>query len=307
MAETERRNRNRKSSTLRQESNERRRKREERPSLIGFFLRIAIMFLVFFVVYLGISHSTFKVETFDIQGNRLISDEDIISLSGISVGDTLFQSDVDAAAKQIAMHVMIDDVDVRVRPFHKILIEVTEKNAVALFMDDERYFYVDEKGVVVAETDTPDQSLPVLSGFEPPSFVSIGLEMDDPLLMTDLEIVAAMGDLFKDYQTEVCAVSESENNLKINNVVVHLGSTGRLEEKMVTLDKILHTMSVQKLESLDYIDVSIPDEAVTMEKPLSGTEDAAAENTDNVGDTNGTSTKSKSKTDANQRDTSEAE
>lgn len=306
MAGTERRNRNGRSSTLRQESNERRRKREESPSLIGFFLRIAIMFLVFFVAYLGISHSTFKVETFDIQGNRLISDEDIISLSGISIGDTLFQSDVDAAAKQIAMHVMIDDVDVRVRPFHKILIEVTEKNAVALFVDDERYFYVDEKGVVVAETDTPDKNLPVLSGFEAPSFVSIGLEMNDPLLMTDLEIVAAMGDLFKDYQTEVCAVSESENNLIINNVSVHLGSTSRLEEKMVTLDKILHTMSVQKLESLDYIDVSIPDEPVTMEKPLAGTEDAAAAE-DNANDTAGTQTKSKAKTNTNQRDTSEAE
>lgn len=306
MAGTERRNRNGRSSTLRQESNERRRKREESPSLIGFFLRIAIMFLVFFVAYLGISHSTFKVETFDIQGNRLISDEDIISLSGISIGDTLFQSDVDAAAKQIAMHVMIDDVDVRVRPFHKILIEVTEKNAVALFVDDERYFYVDEKGVVVAETDTPDKNLPVLSGFEAPSFVSIGLEMNDPLLMTDLEIVAAMGNLFKDYQTEVCAVSESENNLIINNVSVHLGSTSRLEEKMVTLDKILHTMSVQKLESLDYIDVSIPDEPVTMEKPLAGTEDATAAE-GNADDTAGTQTQSKTKTNTNQRDTSEAE
>lgn len=306
MAGTERRNRNGRSSTLRQESNERRRKREESPSLIGFFLRIAIMFLVFFVAYLGISHSTFKVETFDIQGNRLISDEDIISLSGISIGDTLFQSDVDAAAKQIAMHVMIDDVDVRVRPFHKILIEVTEKNAVALFVDDERYFYVDEKGVVVAETDTPDKNLPVLSGFEAPSFVSIGLEMNDPLLMTDLEIVAAMGNLFKDYQTEVCAVSESENNLIINNVSVHLGSASRLEEKMVTLDKILHTMSVQKLESLDYIDVSIPDEPVMMEKPLVGTEDAAAAE-GNADDTAGTQTQSKTKTNTNQRDTSEAE
>ena len=243
-----------------------------------------------------------KVEEFDITGNRIVSDEDVISLSGISVGDELFKTDTDASERQITMHVMIDRVDVRVRPFHKILIQVEEKNAVAGFMDDDTYFYIDENKVVVGENDKVDEALPLFSGFALPEFISIGLPLEDPLLDSDLKIAAAAAGLFDDYQMEISAVSESENHIFLNGIQVRLGTLGRLNEKMQSLNTLIHSMSVQKLESLEYIDISIPDEPMLQEKPVGGAEASVTDEPESDKKTNAAD-----KAGTNKRDTTEAE
>ena len=288
--------------SLREESANRRRKQEQSISLGGFCLRIGILFGIFILSYFILSNCGVKVEEFDITGNRIVSDEDVISLSGISVGDELFKTDTDASERQITMHVMIDRVDVRVRPFHKILIQVEEKNAVAGFMDDDTYFYIDENKVVVGENDKVDEALPLFSGFALPEFISIGLPLEDPLLDSDLKIAAAAAGLFDDYQMEISAVSESENNILLNGIQIRLGTLGRLNEKMQALNTLIHSMSVQKLESLEYIDISIPDEPVLQEKPVGGAEPAVTDEAES--DKKNTAD---DKAGVNKRDTTEAE
>lgn len=281
----------------------RRRKADRGETVFGFFLRIGIIFAVFFVMYFVLLNCGTEVEEFEITGNRFISDNDIISLSGISIGDELFRTDTGAAEKQITMHVMIDEVSVRVRPFDKILIEVTEKDAVAGFTVDDTYFYIDGEKVVTGESDTVDENLPLLSGFELPSYISIGLPLEDPLLDNDLEIAAAAEGHFDGYQMEIVAQSESVNNIYLNGIEVRLGSLTRLEKKMEVLDSLIHSMSVQKLESLDYIDVSVPGEPVAMERPVDGEDN---------GDGSGEAAEAESSDEQpskkeNQRDTSERE
>ena len=288
--------------SLREESANRRRKQEQSISLGGFCLRIGILFGIFFLSYFILSNCGVKVEEFDITGNRIVSDEDVISLSGISVGDELFKTDTDASERQITMHVMIDRVDVRVRPFHKILIQVEEKNAVAGFMDDDTYFYIDENKVVVGENDKVDEALPLFSGFALPEFISIGLPLEDPLLDSDLKIAAAAAGLFDDYQMEISAVSESENHIFLNGIQVRLGTLGRLNEKMQSLNTLIHSMSVQKLESLEYIDISIPDEPMLQEKPVGGAEASVTDEPESDKKTNAAD-----KAGTNKRDTTEAE
>lgn len=303
MAGTGNSRRKRKSSrhSLKDERIQRRKKREQSISIGSFCLRIGILFAVFFISYLILSNCGVKVETFEITGNRIVSDEDVISLSGISEGDDLFKTDVAAAEKQITMHVMIDNVNVRVRPFHKILIEVEEKNAVAGFMDGETYYYLDENKTVIGEAEKADDAVPLFSGFTLPTFISIGLPLTDPLLDSDLEIAAAAEGFLEGYQVEICAVSESDNHLILNGIEIRLGTVGRLDEKIQVLDHLLHQMSIQKLESLEYIDISIPDEPVLQEKPVDGVEPAADDDAqDNID-----STAKNEETD--NRDTSEAE
>ena len=288
--------------SLREESASRRRKQEQSISIGGFCLRIGILFAVFFLSYFILSNCGVKVEQFEITGNRIVSDEDVISLSGISIGDELFKTDTAASEKQITMHVMIDRVDVRVRPFHKILIQVEEKNAVAGFMDDDTYFYIDENKVVVGEGEKVDDALPLLSGFALPEFVSIGLPLEDPLLDSDLKIAEAAAGLFDGYQMEISAVSESENNILLNGIRIRLGTLGRLNEKMQVLNTLIHSMSVQKLESLEYIDISIPDEPVLQEKPVAGAEPVVTDEQESDKKTNDAD-----KAGTNQRDITEAE
>ena len=285
----------------RAESQREKREKRERPvSPRAFAVRVGLILLAFIVIYVVASHSTFKVREFDISGNHIVADADIISLSGISEGDDLFQTDVNAAADQIALHVMIDDVDVRVRPFHKILIEVEEKNAVAGFVVDDLYYYIDETKVIVGESETIDERLPLFIDFDIPAFVSIGLPLEDPKIDTDLAIAAAAGDLFTGYEVQISAVSESENNIYINEVQIRLGTAGRLEDKMNVCFELIHSMSDQKLASLEYIDVSIPDEPVLKERPVEGEEEPAD------GETTSTTTK-KEDVKKNKRDTTEAE
>ncbi|HMM05247.1 MAG TPA: FtsQ-type POTRA domain-containing protein [Clostridiales bacterium] len=262
--------------SLREKSMKRREKKKQTGSVAGFLIRTGVVVSLFVIAYFLLLNSSFKVEEFEIEGNSKVSDADIITLSGIHIGDDLFQSNVSAAADQIGLHVLIEDVKVRVRPFHKILIEITEKDAVAGFVDDDTYYYIDANKVVVGESEMVDDSLPLFSGFEIPSFISIGLQMNNAELNTDLTIAEEAASLFSGYTLEISAQSESVNNIYLNGVEVRLGTTGRLEQKLTVLATLVSSMSQQKLESLEYIDISIPDEPVVKEKPLNTDESGAA-------------------------------
>lgn len=255
---------------LREQSLKRREKRNQTMSVVGFFIRAGMIVCVFLIAYFLLLNSSFKVEKFEIEGNSKVSDADIITLSGISIGDNLFQTDVDAAEKQIGLHVLIDDVSVHVRPFHTILIEVTEKTAVAGFVDDKTYYYIDADKTVIGESETVDDTLPLFSGFEIPAFISIGLQLDDSLLNTDLTIANAASSSFSGYTLEISAQSESVNNIYLNGVEIRLGTAKQLEKKLTALKSLVSSMSQQKLESLEYIDISIPDEPVVKEQAVDG-------------------------------------
>ena len=88
----------------------------------------------------------FKVEEFQIEGNRIVSDDDIIALSGISVGDDIFQTNVAASADQIALHVMIDDVSVRVTAAGEVVNDtLTPYEYAGSFSDAEGTWTMEEK------------------------------------------------------------------------------------------------------------------------------------------------------------------
>ena len=287
----------------RAEAKARHRAADRSETALGFIVKIGVIFAVFFIMYFVLSNCGAKVEKFEIVGNSIVEDADVISLSGISEGGELFRIDTRAAEQQIMMHVMIDDVDVRVRPFDKVLIEVTEKNAVAGFVDGDTYFYIDANKVVVGESDTVDETFPLFSGFDMPEFVSIGLPLTDPALDSDLKIADACKGLFDSYVLEIAAQSRSVNNIYINGIEVRLGSLNRLDEKMQVLSRLIGSMSVQKLESLQYIDVSVVDEPVTMERPLGFEEDEDGER--EAAEAEGSAEKPDKKD--NKRDTTEAE
>lgn len=260
---------------LREKSLKRREKKNRRGSIVGFFVRAAIVASIFLITYFLLLNSSFKVEKFDIVGNSKISDADIITLSGIQTGDNLFQTDVNAAEKQIGLHVLVDDVSVRVRPFHTILIEVTEKAAVAGFVDDKTYYYIDADKTVVGESESVDKTLPLFSGFEIPTFISVGLKLTDSHLDTDLTIAKAATEMFPDDTLEISAQSESVNDIYLNGVEIRLGTAKQLAKKMEVLQNLVNSMSRQKLESLEYIDISIPDEPAVKEQAVTSDDGAA--------------------------------
>ena len=94
--------------------------------------------------------------------------------------------------------------------------------------------------------------------------------MEDPILDSDLKIAEAAGNLFEGYKLEIAAQSRSVNNMYLNGIEVRLGSLNRLDYKMQVLSNLIGSMSVQKLESLDYIDISVVDDPVIMELPIGG-------------------------------------
>lgn len=269
--------RNKRRSSLREESEQRRIKREAAVSLKGLIIRFAIVVAVFAVIYAIFINSQFKIEKFIIEGNKHIPTEDIISLSGLEVEDRLFGNDLSAAEHQILLHVMIDDVNVRVRPFHTVYIQLTEKDVVAGFTVDDTYFYMDGNKVIAGEATEVDESLPLIRNVESQSFVSIGAVLTDEFLDDDLEIVNALGDRFANHFVEVDAQTSSVNTLYIDGVEYRLGPLNRLKGKLDMIADLIHSVSPQKLESLEYVDVSVGGEPVLKELPVGMTKEEYAE------------------------------
>ncbi|MDR0446767.1 MAG: FtsQ-type POTRA domain-containing protein [Oscillospiraceae bacterium] len=109
--------------------------------------------LVLFIIIFGIS-VFFRVERIEVTGNRRYTADEVISASGIEMGDNLFFIDVDAAALRIrgAMP-YVALVRIERRAPDSAIIAITESRAIAAVAEGGSFWKIDEKGRALERTD----------------------------------------------------------------------------------------------------------------------------------------------------------
>ena len=264
----------RRSGGLRGESDKRRKNKEERGkkarvenySIRGVLVKIGLIVVFFVILYVILHNSTFNVEKIEVEGNEFVRSQDIIALSGISEGDRLFKIHPDAAEGQISLHVMIDDVNVRVRPFHTVLITVEERNTVACLVRGNTRFYIDDSKTIIEETAEIIDGITEITGCELPDSASIGVSLANLIDDDVITLVQAVKGRYSGYEVSVPVTYEGEHSIAVNGVTVRLGTMDKLDEKLNALGIQLKHISVLKLESLEYIDLTVPDEPILKER-----------------------------------------
>ncbi len=241
----------------------RRNSRRQRVNKGGCLLRIIIVILLCVAVFFFLQSSVFTVKTIEVRGLERINEEDIITLSGIEMGSNLFDVNRQEAEELIALHAAVDNVAVNTRPPHKILITVTERDAVAWVPGDDCYYLMDNQGYIFIKRQEYNDYLPLITGLELPENLPVGLQLSGIKGLDDaIEVSRVLGDYCRGQLRELHYTEKGNFVFFIGDLKVRLGKNEDMWKKKNTLDGLLQQIPASALPQVEYIDVSSPSNPV---------------------------------------------
>ena len=119
-----------------------------------YFLRFLVLVALIAGAYVFLTSPVFSIDQVIIEGNTLMSDEDIMKTSGIKIGDNMFEQTGRKVKAALTEKKYIADVKVSRELPNIYKIKITERTPVIAVSYDGKYVILDEEGYAVDEADT---------------------------------------------------------------------------------------------------------------------------------------------------------
>jgi cell division protein FtsQ len=213
--------------------------------VLGVVLAVAVVvggvWLVFF-------SSVLAIDGVDVQGNRLLTESEVQRAAAVPTGEPLARADVEAIAARIEALPAVASVDVSRAWPDRILVQVVEREAVAVIDDDGRLRGMDAEGVVFREFKTLPRTLPRLK---------IAPDTRGEAMAEGAAVVGVLPDdiVAKIDFVDVKTVDQISLRFRDGRTVVW-GSADESEQKARVLDALLR-------QRFDVYDVSVPGQPTT--------------------------------------------
>ena len=146
----------------RTEKTVKKKKRRKKHYLLRLLIIAAVCVGLYFLAHI----EYFNVDNVVVTGNREISDEEIIKLSGIKTGGNLFDVHPLIAQHKIKKNLYIEDVDVDRKLPDKIEIRITERSGKAQFAMGKKFVITDNDGMVL-EISKEQRKVTLVEGVTP--------------------------------------------------------------------------------------------------------------------------------------------
>ena len=121
-------------------------------------LRIAIVLAVIAAAFLCTHLSCFDVNGIAVIGNEGVTDEEVIKLSGIEMGDSVFKVHPLLVQHKIKKNLYIEKVNVDRKLPNKVEIIVKERKLLAQFHKDAKFVITDSEGMVLDISKEPHKA-----------------------------------------------------------------------------------------------------------------------------------------------------
>lgn len=182
----------------------------------------------------------FLINNINVEGNYIVSSEEIINTSGINIGSHIFKYSKKKAEEKVRNFSYIKDVDV-VRTLPKdVTIHVEEREAYLQFEHLSSYILVDNEGYILEIVDNKVESLPVFIGFN--------IEDHKIKNILDNEEIKSLESFISDENTseiigkmaEIIYEDDFNININLNNgISVAFGQLNNVKYKLTLLNDIL--------------------------------------------------------------------
>jgi cell division protein FtsQ len=219
----------------------------------GVWRRLGVALLVVAVIATGVwlvwFSSVLGVDRVRVAGAELLSDGAVRDAAGIEAGRPLARVDLGGVRRRVETLAEVRSATVRRQWPDEVLVEVEEREAVAVVDLGGRLRGLDRDGVVFTDYPSPPPGLPR---------VRVVGELDSEALREAAEVVSALpGELAQlvDH-VDVETVDRISLVLRDGRVVVW-GSAEQSEDKAAVLDALLRARDAQRY------DVSVPGQPVT--------------------------------------------
>jgi cell division protein FtsQ len=190
----------------------------------------------------------FDVDTVEISGADGAGRDAVLQATADLIGTPLIDVDLGDVADDVRSVPWVASVHVERDWPSGIVIEVTERSAVARVAVGERWQVIDADGRVLAEVEHPDDELLELVGVQPAASPGDRLESADELL----EVAGALTPAVQSRVTGVRVGDTGELELLLDpHGVIRFGDTTQLDDKMLALATLLTRVDDRCIQRID--------------------------------------------------------
>lgn len=228
--------------------------------LSKIILNILLVALVLAITLMWFrENKLFVIDQVKVEGNKILSDEEILNQAHLDLSKDIFEIDMDALEQRLISHELIDAVEVRRFLPSALKIEILEKDILAN-VSESKLIAIDSNGrVVQTEKYFARYDLPIITGINliPDS---LGQLYAPPLIREMATILKAIRKINLQLYHDISEINFQRNYgillyLRKNTIPIILGY-GNYQDKMYNLSLIYNVLSKrEELFSLKSIDV----------------------------------------------------
>lgn len=247
-------------------------------ALVGFLLLIICGFMAD-NAYRKLCHSDFfQITEMKINGNRMVSNKQISILSRVDVHSNLLAIDLPQVKSLLESHPWIARADVKRDWPNRLLIDVSEKQAVALLNRKSGLFYLDKKGGIIAAAG-PEQELdfPVVTGLETyplNSSQSVGTSIVLQDVMKFLRLASRNNSILPEQNiSEIHLTGENKFIIFLleRAFPIYMGADGDISTQYYRLVKVLRDLyKTKEFSEVSYIRLDYQEDTILVGKNESG-------------------------------------
>lgn len=233
------------------------RRRRRRRRSFGRFFR-GLIFLVVSAAVLGffVYVPFFTLSEIKLVGAKYITQEDIMKIGNIYMGEQLFRLETDVVQSRLSKDLRIEEVTVRRRLPHTLEVKIKEREPLAIIQCDYGYLDLDHGGIVLDSYKTlKDMQIPMITGAEIRDLY-IGDEVQDEQVKGILDFLQRLN---AETLNQISEVSIAEPDYVVmytataQSVQIRLGKLERLDEKAHLTEDFLRDLA-KNPRAVEYVD-----------------------------------------------------
>ena len=216
------------------------------------FLLISGLILAF-VVYVPI----FTLQQIKINGANYITQDDILKVGNIYIGEPLFQLETDSITNRLSQDLRIEEVSVRRVLPNTLEVTIKERRPVATILCDYGYLDMDKNGKILdSYKNLKTMQIPMITGASVRDLY-IGDDVDDELVKKILDFLNRLNVESLNKLSEVAIISEdyivAYTNTGKKSIQIRIGKLERLDEKAKLTESFLQDLE-KNPNPIEYID-----------------------------------------------------
>lgn len=210
--------------------------------VLKFFMLIVIIIIALIIL---LSSSLFDLKNIYVEGNEKISDEAIISLSGLNLYENIFKLNKNSVIDKIKENAYIENAEISRKLPSTIEITIKERKVNYMLEYANSYAYINNQGYIL-EITNEKLDLPILIGYD------TDLSTTTPGNRMDIDDLKKMDTVIRIYETAKSNeignlitkinISDSKDYILILDTegkTVHLGECADLNTRILYLKSIL--------------------------------------------------------------------
>lgn len=225
-------------------------RRSPRRILKGFLFIVICTAIVGILVYSPI----FVLRHVQVDGAVYLKKEELVRISGIYMGEPLFQLETDQVTKRLLQDLRIEEALVRRQLPSTLEITIKERMPVAIVACEYGYLDIDRQGKVIDSYRTlKNMPIPMITGVQVRDLY-IGDDVEDEMVKKILSFLQQLDDASLNQLSEI-AITGPDYLVAYttNSVQIRLGKLERMEEKARLTQDFLKDLATNPYQ-VEYVD-----------------------------------------------------